>query len=325
MERGTRSRKRNVSGSRFQALGRASAGNGESFSGARHTPVLLHEVITLLEPRPGCTIVDGTVDGGGHADAIRKKIAPGGVLFALDLDEEMAARYRAHVGAGKDVIVVCGNYADLPNLFKQHHLGSVDGVLLDLGFSSEHLENAGRGFSFLRDEPLVMTYAKDAKPLRELLREMQEKELARIIRTYGGERYAGRIARVLYARARRNAVSTSGELADAIRSAVPRDYERGRIHPATRTFQALRMYANDELGNLERFLSSLPVILKPGGRVAIVSFHSLEDGLVKRRFREMADSGVLTIITKKPVAAKREEQAANPRSRSAKLRAAVMR
>lgn len=280
-------------------------------------------------------MIDGTVDGGGHAAAIMEKIAPGGTFLGVDWDEEMVKERLAARGArgASDPIrkvheyYVNGNYADLPAILTKEKLGKADGLLLDLGFSSEQLAHSGRGFSFgeeARGEPLLMTY-DDARPaVAELIRELSEKELADIIFKFGGERLSRRIAKAIKDAGRKSRVTTSGELAEIVRGAVPQNYERGRIDAATRTFQALRIYANDELGNLERVIGELKNILKPGGRAVIISFHSLEDRIVKQSFQKAAKEERIKILTKKPVTASREEIVENPRSRSAKVRAALM-
>ncbi|HTY39670.1 MAG TPA: 16S rRNA (cytosine(1402)-N(4))-methyltransferase RsmH [Candidatus Paceibacterota bacterium] len=287
----------------------------------KHIPVLLNDVITYLDPKPGAFIVDGTLDGGGHAEAILERLGPTGKFLGVDLDPEMVERFTEGHGSA-NVKAVHSNYADLPAVLEREHLPLADGLLLDLGFSSEHLEQSGRGFSFLRDEPLRMTYDPQAKSVAELLRRIRQDELARIIREYGGERWADRVAKAIKIRSQRRPITTTGDLRDIVRGALPKYYERGRIDPATRTFQALRIYANDELGNLEKMLSALPGLLAPGGRVVIVSFHSLEDRLVKEAFRTGAQTGWLELLTKKPIEADYGEVRRNPRSRSAKLRAA---
>lgn len=275
-----------------------------------HTPVLLNEVIRLLDPKLGEFFIDGTFGGGGHARAILRKIGSRGKLLGVDWDEETKA----------DVI---GNYADLPEILQERQLPKADGLFLDLGFSSDQLRS-GRGFSFSADKPLHMTYSKETQPLQERLPQLTEKELADIIYRFGGERYARRIAKAIKEAERQKPIRTSGQLADIVRRALPKNYERGRIDPATRTFQALRIWTNNELGNLEKVLGRLREILRPGGRVAIISFHSLEDKLVKEAFRRGAKEGWLEILTKKPITPSKEEISQNPRSRSAKLRAAVL-
>jgi 16S rRNA (cytosine1402-N4)-methyltransferase len=222
-----------------------------------------------------------------------------------------------------DTRFVHGNYADLAEILKKEKLGMADGLLLDLGFSSEQLAASGRGFSFGEagaDEPLLMTYDDSRSPVSLLLRQLPEDELANIIFDLGGERYSRRIAKAIKARGRRRAIMTAGGLAEVVRVALPKGYEHGRIDPATRTFQALRIYANGELENLSAILKNLRMIVKPGGRVAIITFHSLEDRIVKRAFQSMAKEGWGDLLTKKPIAPSRREVSGNPRSRSAKVR-----
>lgn len=272
---------------------------------SRHTPVLLNEVIQFLNPKPGEFFIDGTAGGGGHSRAIQEKIGPAGKLLSIDWEK-----------TGE-------NYADLPEILETKNLGKADGLLLDLGFSSEQTES-GRGLSFQKDEPLFMTYNEKSEPLKETLRNLTEEQIATIIKEFGEERYAREIAKEIYSRERKRPIETTFELVEAIKRAVPANYERGRINPATRTFMAFRIYVNHELENLEKALKNLEIILKPGGRAVIISFHSLEDRMVKNYFRDSAKGGKMEILTKKPVIASREEVLSNPRSRSAKLRAATI-
>jgi len=296
-----------------------------------HTPVLLHEVITFLNPQPGDFIIDGTVDGGGHAAAIAERIGSGGTLLGLDWDEQLLERTRARFASQKNVKLMHGNYAELPEvLATENNLNRTDrsladGLLIDLGFSSEQLEASGRGFSFgeaRANEPLLMTYDDSRTPVWQILREEDEKSLANIIYEFGGERMSRQIAKAIKDHGRKHPIMTAGELADVVRETLPGKYEHGRIDPATRTFQAFRIYANGELENLTTLLKNLSDMVKPGGRVAIISFHSAEDGIVKRAFQSLAKETKIEIITKKPVEGTREEIRENPRSRSAKIRAA---
>lgn len=303
-----------------------------------HVPVLLQEVIKFLEPNPGEFIIDGTIGSGGHAAEILKKILPAGKLLGIDWDREAGANNNPGLANNKNVILVHGNYAALPEILKEKKLGKADGLLLDLGFSSEQLEKSGRGFSFLKDEPLLMTYDRSRKPVKEILKELDKEALARIIREFGEEHFANRIAGAIVAWRKTTPIERSGELSGIIKNAVPKNYDharqslrsrrlqagRGRIHPATRTFQALRIYANDELGNLEKILKALPKVLKPGGRIVIISFHSLEDRLVKNYMKQMEKENILKILCPKPIRPSPAEIKNNPRSRSAKLRAAML-
>ena len=292
-----------------------------------HQPVLLQEVIKFLDPKPCDHIIDGTVDGGGHAKAIIEKIMPGGKFLGLDWDNRMLSDCKERIGDRKNVFLLHGNYADLPKIIDDENFGRADGLLLDLGFSSEQLVGSGRGFSFdeaSSREPLLMTYDDSRMPVREILRTMPEKEIANIIFEFGGERFSRRIARAIVDREKKKPMMFAGELAEVVRNALSRGYEHGRIDPATRTFQSLRIYANDELGNLERILTDIDAIMNPGGRVAVISFHSLEDRIVKLAFKKLAKEKNAEILTKKPAVACINEIKENPRSRSAKLRAIRM-
>jgi 16S rRNA (cytosine1402-N4)-methyltransferase len=296
-----------------------------------HIPVLLRETLSFLNPKPGEFVIDGTLGAGGHARALIDRMKPNGIFLGIDWDRESLERAKFELEVNFRASHphfafhwASGNFADLPEILKDRKLGKANGLLLDLGFSSDQIEARGRGFSFTRDEPLLMTYAEDAEPVRDILKRIGERELAGIIREFGEERYAARIAKAIVARERTVPIERSGELAGVVASAVPKGYERGRIHPATRTFQALRIYANRELENLARILKHLPDVLLGEGRVAIIAFHSLEDRLVKHEFRALAKVGTVKILTKKPVTASDLEIRDNPRARSAKLRAAVV-
>ena len=286
-----------------------------------HVPVLLNEVLEALNLSPGKFVIDGTFGGGGHAKAIMEQISPGGKLLGVDWDRETIERAKRDTEKGKlkKLILYHGNYADLPKILRGEKLGKADAVLLDLGFSTEQLE--GRGFSFREDEPLLMTYNDEETPLYALLRQLRKTELAKVIRELSDERYAERIAEAIYERGREGFIKTTGELADTIRNAVPQNYEHGRIDPATRTFMALRIFANDELGNLSKFLKGIKETVAPGGIAAVISFHSKEDGMVKKYFRELSDAGKAELVNKKPILPSESEIKQNPKSRSAKLRA----
>ncbi len=284
-----------------------------------HQPVLLEEVIKVLDPKSGEFFIDGTLGGGGHAKEIINKIEPNGKFLGVDWDETAIEKFRSSVISHRSsVILVNDNYKNIPMILKEKKFKKADGLLLDLGFSSEHLESSERGFSFLRDEPLFMTYSKETKPAYRVLSEESEFNLKQIIKEFGEERFAGRIAKAI----KKNLpILTSGKLAAVVASVVPKNYERGRIHPATRTFQALRIFVNRELESLKTVLEEIPLILNPGGRLAVISFHSLEDRVVKNRFRDLKNEGLAELLTKKPITAEAEEVRLNPRSRSAKLRA----
>jgi len=290
-------------------------------NGVRHVPVLLHEVIEKLNPSSGEFVIDGTLGAGGHAKAFIEHIKPNGKFLGVDWDNRAVdvARRSLNSGGLEKFLVQKGNYADLLEIVEEEELGKADIFFLDLGFSSDQLGNE-RGFSFQKNEPLLMTYSDDQTPAYTAIRQLKKRELTKVIREFSDEKYAERIAEAIYERGKKEPIKTTRELAEVIKNAVPQNYEGGRINPATRTFQAIRMYVNDELGNLEETLQNLRDIVKPNGRVGIISFHSKEDRLVKNYFRDMAHAGEAELITKKPLIATEEEIKNNPKSRSAKLR-----
>ncbi len=300
-----------------------------------HVPVLLNEVLEILNPQPNEKFIDGTLGEGGHAVTILKRIGPKGKLLAIDWDERIISSFKLQARRFKNVVLVNDSFANLVAILKENKFGKADGLLLDLGFSSWHLEKSGRGFSFIRNEPLIMLYHAELSETgtrnysekvtaAEVVNSFREEELKNIIRTYGEERYAGKIARQITRERKIKSIITTYDLVEVIKKAVPKNYEHGRIHPATRTFLALRIFVNEELENLKKVLSDLPEILKIGGRVVIISFNSSEDRIVKQAFQEKQKSGLLRIITKKPIRPSLEEIFQNPRSRSAKLRAAII-
>ena len=282
-----------------------------------HIPVMPSEVLEWLDPRPGQTILDGTAGGGGHAKLLAERVGPEGRVWAVDRDPAAVARLRTFARE-LPLVPIHSAYDELE---EGGHLpeGGFDGAFFDLGLSSDQLEDASRGFSFQSSGELDLRFdPTSGRPAWELLEELSQDELADLIFRYGEERFSRRIARRIVERRRQAPIRTSAELASLIRQCVPRS--RGhRIDPATRTFQALRIAVNNELGRLERLLQLLPRWLKPGGRVVFLSFHSLEDRLVKRAFLQ---GELWERLTKKPVRPGETEIAANPRSRSAKLRAA---
>jgi 16S rRNA (cytosine1402-N4)-methyltransferase len=291
----------------------------------QHVPVLLNEVIEVLDPKPEMFLIDGTVSLGGHLDACIAKMLPKGTVLGVDLDGEILTETKARIQKTLDsnntfrAFFIQGNYADLPEILKRNELPKADALLLDLGFSSVHIDTFERGFSFQKDEFLDMRYdtEDDEMTAAMCINQTDAKMLATIFKEYGEERYAERIAKKIVEERRKEPITTTRALADLVCSVVPR---RGKIHPATRVFQALRIYVNNELENVKKIVAELENVVAPGGRVAIISFHSLEDRLVKRAFMAMEKEGKAQRITKKPIQATRTEQLQNPRSRSAKLR-----
>lgn len=290
-----------------------------------HIPVLLHEVIEALAPQAGETFCDGTFGGGGHSAEIMRRIAPNGTLVCIDRDESLLEKGipRLHDFAENLNVTLhslSGNYADMQTLLESKGIKSVSGILLDLGFSSFHVDSKERGFSFQNDGPLDMRYdRKSGITAEEVVNSFAGPALTEIFREYGDESRARQIAeRIVFSRKKERIVTTLA-LAEVVESVKGKWKERG-LHPATKVFQALRIYVNDELGSLSKFLETFPKLVSSEGRVAIISFHGLEDGLVKRRFRELSKSGQGMLLTKKPIVPTREEISANPRARSAKLR-----
>jgi 16S rRNA (cytosine1402-N4)-methyltransferase len=283
-----------------------------------HVPVLLNEILDHLRPQPGAVILDGTLGGGGHTRALVERVLPGGRVIGLDLDPTAIARNRAAL-ADLPVDVACASYDEAPDVLAELGVSAVDGILLDLGLSSDQLADADRGFSYQAAGDLDLRFNPDrGEPAWRLLQRLREKELADLIYQYGEERFSRRIARRIVERRAQEPIRSASELADLVRSCVPRS--RGHaIDPATRTFQALRIAVNDELATLETALTRLPDCLKPGGRLAIISFHSLEDRIVKYAIRGDVR---LEVVTRRPVQASADEAARNPRARSAKLRVA---
>jgi 16S rRNA (cytosine1402-N4)-methyltransferase len=294
-------------------------------AGPRHVAVLPDEVLAQLEARPGQVIVDATLGAGGHARRLAECVGPEGRVVALDRDPAMIklARPRLH---GLPVTFLQGDFAELREALDALKIAAVDAVLADLGVCSDQLDDAGRGLSFSQAGPLDMRLnTEEGEPASALLRRLGEKELADLFWEFGEERFSRRIARRIVERRRTDPLETTEELADLVRRCVPRPPRKGYrkrppIDPATRAFQALRIAVNGEMDSLDRLLKALPACVKPGGRAAVISFHSLEDRRVKLAFR---DKATWETLTRKPMQAGEEETRANPRSRSAKLRAAV--
>ena len=285
---------------------------------AHHQPVLLAEVLNWLNPQPGQTIVDATLGGAGHSRHIATRIGPTGCLIGLDQDQQMLARAKtALAGLPPRQHLFHASFEQLPEVLATLGIKQVDGLVADLGFASDQMDDPARGLTFQQDGPLDMRLnLEEGVTAGELLADIDEQDLANLIYRYGEERLSRRIARKIVETRLTAPLTTTTQLADLVRRCVPRS---GKIDPATRTFQALRIAVNNELGKLEDLLKILPINLREGGRAVIISFHSLEDRLVKQSFRQ---ANLWKQLTKKPVVATEVENAQNPRARSAKLRAA---
>lgn len=291
-----------------------------------HTPVLLQKVIEIFNPQPGERYIDATINGGGHARALAEKVGPEGKILGIDWDCKLIeeSRIKNQELMIKNITFVCGNYADIAAIAKQHDFDGVHGILFDLGFSSYHLEQSGRGFSFLKDEPLDMRYSLDTSfSAADIINNSSEEDLIKMVKEYGEERFAKRIAKEIINERMEKRIDQTDELIEIIKKSVPSWYRRKKIHFATKTFQALRIAVNNELDNMARAIRGSLASLVPGGRIAVISFHSLEDRIVKTFFREQARENHLIILTKKPLRASHEEIKNNPRARSAKLRGAI--
>lgn len=285
---------------------------------ARHVPVLAAEVLAGLEPLPGCLVLDMTLGGGGHAGMLAARLGPAGRLIGLDCDSEQLERARARLD-GLSVELVHARFDQAAEVLRERGL-QADRVLADLGFCSEQLDDPGRGLAFRHEGLADMRLDRTrGEPAHRLLDRLDERELARILWEYGEEKQSRRIARKIVEARHERLPWTTTRLAGIVRSCLPPRGVAGRIDPATRTFQALRIAVNDELGVLESMLRQLPGMVRPGGIAAIISFHSLEDRLVKRAF---TDQMVWERLARKPVEAGEVECAENPRARSARLRLA---
>ena len=304
-----------------------------------HIPVLAREVAEFLSPRNDGIYIDGTVGGGNHAAIILEASAPDGFLLGIDQDQEALAAARAKLAPYQGRFTLCqGNFADIVTLAKEHGITGVDGILLDIGVSSYQLDNPDRGFSYMQDAPFDMRMDQShGTSAKDLINEANVDELTRILYEYGEEKWAKRIAAFIVEARTKAPLETTFELVDVIKKAIPAAAREKDQHPAKRSFQAFRIAVNDELAVLEKGLEGAISLLKPNGVLVVISFHSLEDRIVKEKFKFHATECIcpprtpictcghhadLKILKRKPVTAKEDELMANPRSRSALLRAA---
>ena len=291
-----------------------------------HIPVLLKESTECLNPKQGDVILDATINGGGHSEEILKMIGEKGRLIGIDQDDEVLNKLKEKWKDRKNILLARDNFRNLDKVLESLKIEKINGALFDIGVSSSQIDESGRGFSFQKDEPLLMTMKAEIEPddltAKEIVNIWSEKDLADVIWKYGEERFSRRIAKNIVRRRKAKKFETTMELVDAIRESVPSFYRNGRkINCATRTFQALRIAVNDELEALKEGMEKAWSFLQGGGSLAVVSFHSLEDRIVKNYFKELAAKNEGKIMAKKPIIPTEEEKKANPRSRSAKLRA----
>jgi len=307
----------------------------------QHKPVLLEECIYYLNVKPDGTYIDGTLGGAGHSAEIISKLGENGMLVCFDQDShaiEVSTERLKKIQTNAELIVLHSNFVKMKELCMDRKIQSVDGILLDLGVSSYQLDNPERGFSYQVDAPLDMRMDRNQELNAEtVVNDYDEKRLGRIIRDYGEEKWASRIAQFIAEARKKKPIKTTGELAAIIKAAIPSAARREGPHPAKRTFQAIRIEVNNELGILEEAIINAVELLKTGGRLCVITFHSLEDRIIKNCFRKMANpcscpasfpvctcnkKKTVDIVTKKPVLPSQNELMSNPRSRSAKLRVA---
>ena len=294
-----------------------------------HIPVLLKEVLIYLNPQPNQNFIDATIGGGGHSLAILGKTAPTGRILGIEWDKKVLQNLQQKLQDNpellKRLILVRDNFARIDKIVQQKKFLNPEGILFDLGLNSWHLEESGRGFTFRKDEPLDMRFERGNKlTAAGIVNSWPPKEIEAILREYGEERYSQRIAQAIFRKRKKKRILTTGQLVDVLAGVLPENYKHQRLPFATKTFQALRIAVNDELNNLQKGLEHSLKILPAHSRLVVISFHSLEDRIVKRFLRKQQKNNILTILTKKPVVPSLEERQVNPRSRSAKLRAAII-
>lgn len=291
-----------------------------------HVPVLQSEVMECLDPKPNENFVDGTIDGGGHARLILAKTKPHGRILGIDLTPELIVKLKRDlISEGQDqrVVLISDNFARLEDIVRENKFHPVNGLILDLGFSTWHLEQSGRGFSFMANQRLDMRFdPREELNAWTIVNRWSEDEIGALIRDYGQENFWRRIAANIVADRQLNPIDSTKDLVQTINKSVPEWYRHRKIHPATKTFQALRIVVNRELSNLARVLPQAISVLAPGGRLAIISFHELEDRMVKQFLKTEEESGRIELITKRAIKPSEKEIVQNRRSHSARLRAA---
>lgn len=285
-----------------------------------HKSVLKQEVLKYLDPKDKENFIDATAGEGGHSKAILEKTK--GKVLAIEWDKKVYQRLKRE--EIERLLIVNNSYSNLKDIVHQNNFKPVSGILFDLGFLSWHIDESKKGFSFLKEEELDMRYNTDQELTAEkIINNWDQKEISKILEEYGEEKFAKRISKEIVKRRRERRIKTTNQLAETIKDSVPGWYRNKKIHPATRTFQALRIAVNNELENIKETLPQALEIVEQGGRIVVISFHSLEDRIIKNYFKKQSKKGLLKILTKKPIEASKEEIINNPRSRSAKLRAAI--
>lgn len=288
-----------------------------------HIPILTGEILNNLNIKEGDRVIDATADGGGHSTAIAGSIGKTGSLLAIERDAEMVKYLSQRIKEERleNISVVCGNFKNIGEIAKNNNLDQVDAVIFDIGMSNYHIRLSGRGFTFKNNEPLDMRFSEEEEmTAKDVVNNYPKNELEQIIKVYGQERFARSIAGKIEEARKHNEIRTTEDLLKIIKRAVPSYYIHGKIHYGTRTFQALRIFINDELDNIKEALEGTVGILKTGGRVGVISFHSLEDKIVKEFGKQKRAEMAMKIITKKPIIPTDLEIKKNPQSRSAKLR-----
>jgi len=291
-----------------------------------HTAVLKKKVLEYLDPKQNENFVDCTIGEGGHAEDILGKNGPEGKVLGIDLDpQQITASQWLHVQFKDRIVLANDSYTSLTEIIERKNFGQINGILLDLGMSSAQLVRAQKGFSFQIDQGLDMRYNDETNYLtaEKIVNEWSEEKIEEILENYGEEKFARKIAKNIVEQRKLGRIKSTFQLIEIIKDATPSTYWRGKIHYATRTFQALRIVVNDELENIKKVLPKAISILAPEGRLVVLSFHSLEDRIIKNFLSSESKKGIVKILTKKPIIASRDELGKNPRSRSAKLRAAI--
>jgi len=289
-----------------------------------HIPVLLKEVIEYLNPTSNENFIDATIGEGGHTKAILEKNGPAGKVLGIEVDPILYQKVKQRIKNTERLILVNDSYVNIEKIVKEKQFQPVNGILFDLGMCSWQIDESKKGFSYLKDEPLDMRFSPESTlTAAEIVNFWEVDDLERILKDYGEEKYAKRIALAIKETRRKKRIVGTQELVEILKKALPKNYDNYRLHPAVRTFQALRIAVNNELENLKMGLTLAFKILAPQGKIVVISFHSLEDRIVKIFFRDNAKQNTLKVLTKKPITSSQEEIKNNIRSHSAKLRAAI--